>query len=296
MDVPFRQLTPYAWVAQSRVYATNSGILIDSGEAYLVDPGITPLELEAIGAFAATQRAVVRGIVLTHAHWDHLLGPARFPGVPVIAHAGYAAVIAVHHDDLARQVAAWQSAEGAECAGVFALPSPDVTFDDQIHIHLPRHSLTAFAAPGHAPDALVLYEPVEALLWAGDMLSDVEVPMVMDTFRHYRTTLEQLARLDVRVLVPGHGTATTDRAEICARVGNDRTYLESVEMCVASAVGQGASLSETIVRCGDINFVQPDAYSNAHRWNLEQAYIEAGGAASGITGWAQDWLVEETGC
>lgn len=296
MDAPFRQLTPYAWVAQSRVYATNSGIFVDNGEAYLVDPGITPAELERIVAFVATQQATIRGIVLTHAHWDHLLGPTRLPGTPVIAHAGYAAVVAAHHDDLVRQITAWQLGEGAEHPDVFALPSPDMTFDDHIRIHLSGYSLSAIAAPGHAPDALVLYEPVAGFLWAGDMLSDIEVPMVMDTFHHYRQTLEQLARFDIRVLVPGHGSATANDAEIQARIEHDRTYLASLEMCVASAVDQGASLCETVARCSDIGFVQPDSYPNAHRWNIEQAYLEVGGIASGTVGWAQDWLVEEMEC
>jgi len=296
MDAPFRQLTPYAWVAQSCIYATNSGILIGNGKAYLVDPGITPAELERIAAFVATRQAVIRGIVLTHAHWDHLLGPAKLPGIPVIAHAEYAAVVAAHHDDLVRQIAAWQLGERTECPDVYALPSPDMTFDDHIHIHLPGYCLSAIAAPGHAPDALVLYEPVAGFLWAGDMLSDVEVPMVMDTFHHYRQTLEQLAHFDIRVLVPGHGAATADGTEIRARIEHDRTYLASVEKCVASAVGQGASLSETVARCGDIGFVQPDNYPNAHRWNIEQAYLEVGVSASGTIGWAQDWLVEEMEC
>ena len=296
MGTPLRQLTPYAWVAQSRVYATNSGILLDGDGAYLLDPGITSLELDAIAAFVAAHGAAVRGIVLTHAHWDHLLGPARFPQAWVVATTGYMAVVAEHGDDLVRQVADWLSTEGLMGIDAFVPPAPDFTFDDRMCIHLGAYRLQLMVAPGHAPDHAVLYEPSAGLLWAGDMLSDAEIPMVMDTFSHYLRTLDWLSHLDVRVLVPGHGTVTDDVADIRGRLERDRTYLRSVRECVAQAVSHGISLGETVTRCSEVQFVQPDNYPNAHRWNIEQAYGEMVGSVRGVIGWAQDWLTEGVEC
>lgn len=294
MGALFRQLTPYGWVAQSRVFATNSGILLHGATAYLLDPGITPAELDAVATFVATHGATVRGIVLTHAHWDHLLGPSRFVAAPVIAHAGYTAVISAHRDDLVRQVGVWRSTQGLGELDAFEPPVPDVMFDDLIHIHLGRWSLRLHAAPGHSPDHTVLYEPAAGLLWAGDMLSDLEVPMVMDTFSHYLATLERLSRLDVRILVPGHGTPTDDRAEIRDRFEQDQAYLRGIKTCAAQAVAGGLALGEAVVLCGKIGFAQPDDYPNAHRWNIEQAYVELGGIAPDVAGWEQDWFTEET--
>lgn len=293
MGIPLRQVTPYAWVAQSRVYATNGGILLHGGDAYLLDPGITPAELDAVAVFLEAHGATVRGILLTHAHWDHLMGPSRFPRAWVMAHAGYGAVISAHRDALVRQVAAWRSAEGLEGQDAFVPPVPDVTFDDRIRIHLGDIELSLMTAPGHAPDVLALYEPSAGLLWAGDMLSDLEVPMVMDTFGHYLRSLELLSHLDVRILVPGHGTYSDDSAEIHRRFERDRAYLDAVKGCAAQAVAGGASLEDTLALCGGIGFAQPDGYPNAHRWNIEQAYVEMGGIAMGVVGWEQDWATEE---
>lgn len=113
--------------------------------------------------------------------------------------------------------------------------------------------------------------------------------MVMDTFAAYRQTLRRLAALEIRSLVPGHGTPTTDPREIHDRFAGDLVYLGEVYDCAAKAVEQGAELAETLDCCVSIPFAQPDSYPNAHRWNIEQAYLEAGGKVTGIAGWAQDW-------
>jgi hydroxyacylglutathione hydrolase len=293
MTDPVYALTSTCWISQSRVFATNSAIFFSGGEALLVDPGITPPELEAIRAFVRSRSATVRVLVLTHAHWDHLLGPEAFPGIPILAHHGYLTVLRARAQHLRNLIAKWREEEGMVSPTSFVPPRPDYTFEQQVHVAFGAHRLQIFAAPGHAPDHCALYEPESGLLFAGDMLSDMEIPMVMHTFASYRQTLQRLARLDVRVLVPGHGTPTTDPVEISGRFAQDQAYLESVWACVGEAVARGASLDETITACAHLPSAQPDEYPNAHKWNIEQAYLEAGGRTEETktpAGWDQDWL------
>ena len=296
MTVSFHQRTLTCWVSQSRVFATNSGIFISGSHAYLVDPGITSEELDATADFVASRGAQVRGIILTHAHWDHLLGPAVFPTATVIAHAAYTDVISSHDADLRRQVSGWQLANGVDAPRPFVPPWPDIAFDGCVIIHLGSLDLLIMSAPGHAQDHCVVYEPSAGLLWAGDMLSDTEIPMVMDTFGAYRQTLRTLVELEIADLVPGHGTPTDDQVTIRGRFEQDRAYLEAVRTCADRAVAEGASLAETVAGCNKIPFVQPDSYPHAHQWNIEQAYLGMGGAADGVAGWEKDWFTEETEC
>jgi hydroxyacylglutathione hydrolase len=288
-----RSLTPTCWISQSRVFATNSLLLFSGGESVLVDPGITPGELTAIRDFVAVRGSAVRALVLTHAHWDHLLGPAWFPDVPVVAHRAYTTVLDSHAHHLVQLVARWQHEEGLEAGMPFVPPEPAYSFEQQMTLFFGDHCVHLIAAPGHAPDHCALYEPESGLLFAGDMLSDLEVPMVMDSLSAYRQTLLRLAALEVRVLVPGHGTPTADAVEITQRFAQDLAYLETLGACVTEAVARGASIAETVAACEPVSFAQPDEYPNAHRWNIEQAYLEAGGHVdkdAGPSGWEQDWL------
>ena len=288
-----RPLTPTCWISQSRVFATNSALFISSGESVVVDPGITPSELSHLRDFVLARAPVVRAVVLTHAHWDHLLGTSYFADARVLTHRAYTTVLRSHAQHLQQQVTSWRQEEGTDEGGPFLPPRPDHTFEQQVTVSFGDHRVQVMAAPGHAPDHCVAFEQESGLLFAGDMLSDLEVPMVMDTFSAYRRTLRRLAALQVRVLVPGHGTPTADTSEIHARFAQDDAYLEAVSACVTEAVARGASLSETTELCEAISFTQPDDYPNAHRWNVEQAYLEAGGQvdeATGPIGWEQDWL------
>jgi hydroxyacylglutathione hydrolase len=286
-------LTPTCWISQSRVFATNNAIFASGGESIVVDPGITPSELSNLRDFVVSRAPVVRTLVLTHAHWDHLLGAMYFPGGCVLTHRAYTTVLHSHAQHVQQQVARWRQEEGIAEEVPFLPPQPDHTFAQQVTASFGDHRVRVIAAPGHAPDHCVVYEAESGLLFAGDMLSDLEVPMVMDTFAAYRRTLLRLAALDVRVLVPGHGTPTAEASEIRTRFAQDATYLEAVSTCAMRAVARGASLSETTELCQRVSFTQPDDYPNAHRWNVEQAYLEAGGQvdeATGPLGWEQDWL------
>jgi hydroxyacylglutathione hydrolase len=75
-----------------------------------------------------------------------------------------------------------------------------------------------------------VFLPDSGVLVAGDMLSDIEIPLLDtaedDPLGDYRTGLQRLAAVPgVRWLVPGHGHIG-DAAEFRRRVAADRRYLD----------------------------------------------------------------------
>ncbi len=274
MPPDFQQLTSHLWSIQSELYATNSGVFISAGEACLIDPALTPETLEEIGAFVDAQGAEPARILLTHAHWDHILGPERFPNVPVVAQACYRDVVTAEETKLRRQIATWAAESGIPRSEPFTPPRPDLTFDLSLRLPVGRETLHLLHMPGHAPDQCVVYHAPSGLLWAGDMLSDLEIPFVSDSLIAYERTLERLSALDIRTLVPGHGHATRDPAEIQRRLAEDRIYLTTLHQCVDEQVRAGATLAETLVHCADIPFRHPEENALPHRRNVANAYAE----------------------
>ena len=283
-------LTPQLKVSQSHIYATNSGLFVDDGAACLIDPGITPAEIAALAAQLEEEALDPRALILTHGHWDHLLGPEHFPGVKVVAHAAYLKVLDQHGEDLQRQIAQWEAQMEIRRERPFILPRPDFAFSSTLQITVGQTALELHHAPGHAPDALVIYHPESGLLWAGDMLSDVEIPYVSDDLTAYEETLAYLAKLDVRALVPGHGNPTTERTEIKRRLRADRTYLTELRSRVAAVVALGYSLEETLTACAEISIHHPEINAGPHRLNVESVYVALGGEADPAqVGWSQEW-------
>ncbi|MCR4404047.1 MAG: MBL fold metallo-hydrolase [Candidatus Acetothermia bacterium] len=280
-------LTPSLWVAQSRLYFSNSGVFLSEGRACLVDPGVFPEEIEALARFLEERGAPPEVIVLTHSHWDHLLGPERFPGVKIIAQANYLAAISGRAaDEIPWQIEEWAAEHGIDRPQPFSLPEPDETFGEMLELAVGELALRLVHAPGHAVDQAVVYEPESATLWAADMLSDLEIPFVSHSLSAYEETLAMLSAWEVRVLIPGHGQPTASKREIRSRLEEDRAYLAELRARVLQAVREGLTVGEAVRLCADMPYRHPQENIGPHRLNVESAYLELGGEADATkVGW-----------
>lgn len=282
-------LTPDLWVFQSEIYRTNSGVWLRDGAACLVDPGVLPDEIERIAAFLEAQEAVPRWLAITHGHWDHMLGVRRFPGVNVAVHAAYPSVVARRGPGIQRFLAHWYAQAGIPRGGPFELPQADILFEGTLTLRFGGETLQVIHAPGHAPDHAVLYQPEAGILWAGDMLSDNEIPCVMDSLLAYEHTLAALAGRRIHALAPGHGDPTTDAAEIQARLTRDQDYLAGLRAGVAEGIRRRLSIEEIVARCADLARPYPDS-QDIHILNLESAWLEIGGFSPvRPLGWERAW-------
>ncbi len=289
MSHPLTCLTSDLWIAQSRLYATNSGLWISAGQACLIDPSLTSDEIPALAETGKQLGVVLTAVVITHSHWDHILGPEQFPGVPMVAHADYSATLRQDEPRTRRIIARLEAEQGIQRNQPFPLPQPDQTFTETLTLPVGDLRLRLTHAPGHAADQLTVYDPASGTLWAADMLSDLEIPFVSHSLPAYRTTLATLSGWDIQTLVPGHGAPTSDPAAIAARLGEDRAYLDELAGRVGMVVTAGGSLAEAIAACAEIHFRRPTANAQPHRFNSESAYAELGGAADPAqVGWSQE--------
>lgn len=287
MPSDFQEIGTCLWVKQNTPFATNTGLLIGTGHACLIDPGISSDNLTEIKHFVANQDAEVNTIILTHAHWDHLLGAAWFPNARMVAHKTYLEVIKNHHEHLVQQVASWRVSE-ADTPEVWAPPQPTKVYSHTLVMLLGDIPLRLIHTPGHTVDHSAVYIPQEKILWAGDMLSDHELPLVED-INAYNRSLATLAALDVNILVPGHGKPALDSADITTRFDQDCTYLQALRHCVHGALTRGYDSAQTVEACLHVPFAQPNDYPHAHQWNIESAYCTLGGSAEAPSGWVKEW-------
>jgi glyoxylase-like metal-dependent hydrolase (beta-lactamase superfamily II) len=224
------EAAPGVWVAHSRRYATTSTVILDGrGGALVIDPAWDADELAAIPADLALLGGRAVAGLSTHMHYDHVLWHPDLGDVPRWSTPGtvretvenrdavVAPLIGDIPDDLVDLAARLRPIDGEllEWSGPTA----------RIHVH-----------DAHAPHHLALELPDLGLLVAGDMLSDVEIPMPDDrdadlvTYRAGLESLEDVVRRS-RVLVPGHGSVTDAPA---LRFEADLRYLDDVETTAGS--------------------------------------------------------------
>jgi glyoxylase-like metal-dependent hydrolase (beta-lactamase superfamily II) len=285
----FESLLSDLWVAQSRLYHTNSGVFASHRQACLVDPGIYPDEIEAMVTLLQSQSLYPQTLILTHSHWDHVLGPEYFPDVKIMAHINFVDEIDRHGQAYLKTIARVEQEQGIRRDKPFQLPQPNVLFNTSTSLQIGMLMLELLHVPGHASDQLAIYVPDRGILWASDILSDLEIPLISDSLTAYEATLARLAQLDIKVLIPGHGSATSNPAEIQQRLSSDRIYMAAVRAGVEAAISAGQSIDEAVAACAAIPYRQPQENVGAHRLNIESVYLELGGQApTGQVGWSQE--------
>ncbi|WNV85527.1 MBL fold metallo-hydrolase [Umezawaea sp. Da 62-37] len=210
----------------------RSNTVVVQGEAgvLLVDAGVHEDELTClVGDLADLGRTAVAGFS-THPHWDHLLWHAGLGAAPRYGTARCAATV---RDRLSGGIDARRFGIPEEVSLdllglVTGLPADAARIPwDGPEVRIVEHRAHA---PGHA--ALVVRE--RGVLVAGDMLSDVLVPMLdlngtADPIGDYLTALRLLEDVlgDVDVVVPGHGSVCgADEAR--ARIDRDRAYAHAL--------------------------------------------------------------------
>ncbi len=219
------EVGPSVLVRTSERYVTNTTVVrLGGGRCLVVDPAVLPADLDALADdLEAASLEVVAGWS-THPHWDHVLWSSRL-GALVGRHATpeAAAVCRERRTELLADIEA-----GA--------PGHELGLCGRLEPGLPRElaaSCRLVAHLAHAPGHGSLFFPRLGLLVAGDMVSEIEIPLLdaesADPVGEYLAGLELLEQLvpAVEVFVPGHG-AVGDRRQLAGRVAADRRYLSAL--------------------------------------------------------------------
>ncbi len=171
-------------------------------EAVVIDPGGDADDLAAV---IHEQGLVVRSIVATHAHFDHVLAAERIrelTGAPFL----------LHQED--KVVLSWLQESGRLFLGIDLPPPPDVdsTPDEGELLKAGELELQVLHTPGHSPGSISLVAP--GAVFSGDTLfagsigrSDLPGGDGARLLSEIRSKLFALP--DEVAVYPGHGPSTT---------------------------------------------------------------------------------------
>ncbi len=210
-------------VTTSRRDLTTSTVVIAADQALLIDPAWDPDELAGLAADLRRLGVTVAAGFATHAHHDHLLWhPGLGPG-PRFASPAVAAIGTRDREEIVRRLGPdWPAALGRIVGRV--QPAPERLPWAGPEVRLITHD-------AHAMGHTALWLPSPGVLVAGDMLSDVELPLLeQSTAAQYADGLAQLRPFADRaaVLIPGHGHVAIGSDAARSRWIADRAYLDAL--------------------------------------------------------------------
>jgi glyoxylase-like metal-dependent hydrolase (beta-lactamase superfamily II) len=231
-----RQVAEGVLIHESEFCQSNAVVVHGRAGVLLIDPGVQGYEMACLANDLSDSGQTVVAGFSTHPHWDHLLWHAGLGAAPRYGTARCAATV---RDRLPDARAKARVAElippdiveqvPLDLLGLITgLPAEVAQIPwDGPQVRLVEHQAHA---PGHA--ALLIEE--RGVLVAGDMLSDVLIPMLdlngtADPIEDYLAALRLLQDVagDVDVLVPGHGSIG-GADQVHARIDQDRAYVHAL--------------------------------------------------------------------
>ncbi|HEY4691499.1 MAG TPA: MBL fold metallo-hydrolase [Anaerolineae bacterium] len=262
-------------VFTSALYMTTSGVVNGKDGVLAIDPGVLPREIGMVKWYADQLGQPVRYLVYSHHHWDHILGGQAFPSARRLAQRCFPDALAAGQPLGA--IRKFDDEYYVQRDPPFEFQPPDELVDDGWAGSLGDVEFTLIHLPGHTIDMLGVHIPSEKTLFAADMLSDVELPMIEGDGSDYVASLRKIDALvasgQVETLVPGHGHVTPGAATIRARIAEDIAYIDRLRLVAGGRSSDGEEAA--IGACRSMNYRGKDGWppmSQAHEANVRAIY------------------------
>ncbi len=225
-----RQVAEGVLIHESEFVQSNAVVVHGRAGVLLIDPGVHGYEMACLANDLSDSGQTVVAGFSTHPHWDHLLWHARLGAAP---RYGTARCAATARDRLldgldSRRLGIPEQVPLDLLGLITGLPAEmaEIPWDGP-QVRIIEHQ-------GHAPGHAALLIEERGVLVAGDMLSDVLIPMLdlndsADPIEDYLAALRLLEGVagDVDVLVPGHGSIG-GADQVHARIDQDRAYVHAL--------------------------------------------------------------------
>ena len=263
----------------------NAGFIVTREGVVVVDAEASPAAGETL---LRTVRSVtsrpIRWLVLTHHHPDHHFGAIVFrkAGARVIAHPDTRTLASEGGPD--EEVINWIRVVGLDAMRGFEFAdTPDRPVTGSDTLRLGGRTIVVFSpGPGHTPGDLMVWLPAERVLFAGDILIEDGVTMMVDGSAP--ALLGALARIDSlapRVVVPGHGAIP---AEPAALVQRTRDYVTQLRTDMRAAVERGVPMQRALSALPPADENRPVSLNSRLRRNAARVYVEEEKAVMGLPG------------
>ena len=198
----------------------NAGFIVTKSHIVYVDSGLTIPSARTIYGYskAAAPENEPSYLILTDHHTDHIFGMKVFrdAGATVLGHERLDRWMKEYLMPNYRKVL--KTFELGEKAtdliyGDVELSPLDVKVDRDTEIDVDGEEIDILTTPGHWEACLSVYVPSSRILFAGDTIYSGFNPTTRfgdeTLWRKWINSLEKLAELDIKKIVPGHGRLCT---------------------------------------------------------------------------------------
>jgi glyoxylase-like metal-dependent hydrolase (beta-lactamase superfamily II) len=234
----------YAYTAEGD---PNTGVVIGDDCVMVIDAQATPVMAQDVVRHIRTVTdKPIRHVVLSHYHAVRVLGASGYGAANIIASRDTWDLIVErgeqdYQSEFERFPRLFQAAES-----IPGLTWPTIVFEQELTVWLGRTEVRLLQlGRGHTKGDTVAWLPKEGVLFSGDLVEFGATPYTGDAYlREWPATLDRIAALAPRALVPGRGDAlvTPDKVEEALR--GTRAFITAMYESARAARAAGKDLKQ----------------------------------------------------
>jgi glyoxylase-like metal-dependent hydrolase (beta-lactamase superfamily II) len=227
----------YAYTAEGD---PNTGVIVGDNAVMVIDAQATPvMAQDVIRHIRGVTDKPIKYVVLSHYHAVRVLGASAYQPEHIIASRDT-------HDLIVERGEADKASEIGRFPRLFrnvesvpaGLTWPTITFSGAMSLWLGKLEVQLLqVGRGHTKGDTIAWLPEQRILFSGDLVEFDATPYAGDAyFQDWPHTLDKLAAMKARALVPGRGAALTTPAQVDAGLKGTRDFIADVWSIVKAGV------------------------------------------------------------
>jgi quinoprotein relay system zinc metallohydrolase 2 len=209
-------------------------------------------------------------VINTHIHFDHILGNKVFES---------AKTKFVGHHKLAEAVEQNKSffleyyqKDLGDNPDESSIIGPNILVDKKVQLDLGGRTLTLIPYQvSHSHNDLVVIDDKTKTLWAGDLIFRQRIPILTGSLKGWLKVIEQLNKLDINHVIPGHGAVAVSIEQAIER---QHQYLTLLLKETRKSLTEGQFVNEAMESIDKDNQLNWLLHEHHHPGNVSKAYTE----------------------
>jgi glyoxylase-like metal-dependent hydrolase (beta-lactamase superfamily II) len=270
----------YAYTAEGD---PNTGVVIGDDCVMVIDAQATPvMAQDVIKHIRTVTDKPIEHVVLSHYHAVRVLGASGYGATNVIASRDtYDLIVERGQQDYDSEFERFPRLFQA-VDSIPGLTWPNIVFEHELTVWLGKTEVKILQlGRGHTKGDTVVWLPKEKVLFSGDLVEFGATPYTGDAYlTHWPATLDRLAALEPRALVPGRGAALTTPAAVAEGFTGTRAFISELYAGAERARAEGLSLNaayDAIYARLKPRFGEWVIFDHCLPFDVSRAYDEAGG-------------------
>jgi glyoxylase-like metal-dependent hydrolase (beta-lactamase superfamily II) len=278
-----QQVAPNAYYVQgvsalgspaNRNFISNAGFVVTDDSVVVIDAlGSPALARELVEKIRGVTPKPISHVLVTHYHADHIYGLQVFEalGAKIVAHALAKEYIQSETAQLRLQASRKDLAPWIDKNTHMVAASQWISDDTQTLRIGGTDFVLQHMGPAHAPEDTAVFLPQGGVLFIGDVVFRNRIPYVGQAdSRHWIAALDGLLQLPVKVMVPGHGPASSNPRPDMQLT---RDYLVFLREAMGRAAANLDPFDEAYAATDWSRFAHYPLFKEANRMNAYNTFL-----------------------